>query len=142
MARRGQFQPGNRIGKTWQPGQSGNPTGLSALHRQWREAYANALVSTGSANGGLEVAAQNCARLVWKAAIAGESWATLHLVEVLGGPETSKIRLEVGRGQDEIDFSRLSDAELETLERILESARQPAQALADGAVPTEFEKVP
>jgi hypothetical protein len=81
------------------------------------------------------------AALLWASAREREPWAVQLILQRIA-PETSKVRLEVARGQDEIDFTRLTDAELTDLERILESARQPAAALAGGAVPAEFEKVP
>jgi len=92
----GRFGPGNKFGKTFAPGQSGNPYGLRALQREWREAYAAALISVGSAGGGLQAAAENAAKIVWKAAVGGEAWAALHLVEVLGGGRPAGFTMMAG----------------------------------------------
>jgi hypothetical protein len=51
-------------------------------------------------------------------------------------PQESKFKLEVSRGQDEVDFSRLTDAELEAVERILERAR-PIETIEGGEVPSQ-----
>jgi hypothetical protein len=125
------FKPGNP--QRWQPGQCGNPEGVSRARAEFERAFYQALMQQGSPD--------EAAGLLWASARDREPWAVQLLLQRIA-PETSKVRLEVARGQDEIDFTRLSDAQLADLERILESARQPAQALASGAVPAEFEKVP
>jgi hypothetical protein len=124
------FKPGQG---RWIKGQSGNPTGVPKARLEFERAFYQALMEQGSPD--------EAASLLWASAREREPWAVQLLLQRIA-PETSKVRLEVARGQDEIDFSRLSDAELATLERILESARQPAEALAGGAMPAKFEKVP
>jgi hypothetical protein len=57
----------------WQPGQSGNPTGRPAALVEFEARYAEALVNEGSA--------EELARMIWKAARKGESWAVLKLSE-------------------------------------------------------------
>jgi hypothetical protein len=98
----------------------------------FERAFYQALMQQGSPD--------EAAALLWASARKHEPWAVQLLLQRIA-PETSKVRLEIARGQDEIDFTRLTDAELADLERILESARQPARALAGGAVPPELEKV-
>jgi hypothetical protein len=125
------FKPGNP--QRWQPGQCGNPAGVPKARADFERAFYQALMQQGSPD--------EAAALLWTSARKHEPWAVQLLLQRIA-PETSKVRLEVARGQDEIDFTRLTDAELAELERILESARQPAPVLAGGAVPTEFAKVP
>ena len=116
------FKPGNP--QRWQPGQGGNPAGMPQARVEFERAFYEALMRQGSPD--------EAAALLWASAREREPWAVQLLLQRIA-PETSKVRLEVAR--DEIDFSRLSDDDLTTLERILEGALKPAEALADGAIP-------
>jgi len=44
----------------------------------------------------LQAAAENAAKIVWKAAVGGEAWAALHLVEVLGGGRPAGFTMMAG----------------------------------------------
>lgn len=122
------FVKGHRYG--FQPGQSGNPSGVSKARRLFEEEFYHQLLNRGTP--------ERAAQLLWEAAEAREPWALQLLLQRIA-PESSKVKLEVSRGQDEIDFSKLSDTDLEALERILERAR-PITAIEGGtgtAQPTD-----
>jgi hypothetical protein len=111
----GSFKPGDlRIRPQWRPGQSGNPLGRSKRRRQFDEALADTMATDHP-----EEAAQELADIVWAAARKGESWAVQLLFQRLS-PQPLNVRMEVERRQDEIDFSKFTDAELEQFGRILE----------------------
>lgn len=116
-------------GHPWrfQPGQSGNPAGIPQRRREFEQSFYAALMGQG--------APEEAARLLWESARKKEPWAVQLLLQRIA-PESSKVKLEVSRGQDEIDFSRLTDAELEAMERILERAR-PVAALEGGEIAAE-----
>jgi len=108
----------------FQPGQSGNPAGVPQRRAEFERSFYEALMGHGSAD--------EAARLLWECARTKEPWAVQLLLQRVA-PQESKFKLEVTRGQDEIDFARLSDDEIEIMERILERAR-PAAALESGEV--------
>lgn len=116
------FQPGNRY--RWQPGQSGNPSGIARSRLQFEEAFYASLIELGTAEEG--------AALLWECARQREPWALQALLQRLA-PETKQIKLTQG-GDDEtaIDYSRLSDAEIDELEKLLERARIPPASSAIG----------
>jgi hypothetical protein len=114
------------------PGVSGNPLGMSKRRAQFEAAFYDALMSRGNPD--------EAAKLLWECARGKEPWA-MQLLLARIAPEPNKFKVEVTRGQDEIvDFSRLSDSELEVLERILERAR-PVAAIEGRALPTELADV-
>lgn len=120
------FTEGNTFGKRWQPGESGNPRGISALQREWRLTYANALITIGARDtGSLAEAATNVAKIVWAAALKHEAWAVRELVEAIGGARALQIKMELTRGQDEPDYdlSKLTDAELDLFIELAARAR-------------------
>jgi hypothetical protein len=65
------FKPGHQY--RWQPGQSGNPSGLPAALVAFQEAFAAALAGEGTP--------EELAQMIWAAARKGESWAVLKLAE-------------------------------------------------------------
>ncbi|MGD0869472.1 MAG: hypothetical protein ABSB88_07980 [Bryobacteraceae bacterium] len=112
-------------GHPWRfpPGQSGNPAGTSKRRVEFERLFYEALMGIGNPD--------EAARLLWESARAKEPWAVQMLLDRIA-PKDTKLRLEVSRGQDEVDFSRLTDAELEVMERILERAR-PVETIEGGA---------
>ena len=120
-----QRKPGNPW--RFQPGASGNPAGTSKRRAEFERAFYEALMGQGTPD--------EAAKLLWSAARSKEPWAVQLLLQRLA-PQESKFKLEVSRGQDEVDFSRLTDAELEAVERILERAR-PIETIEGGEVPSQ-----
>ena len=118
-----QFNPGNCFG--FQPGQSGNPRGVSETRDRFRAAYVVALAGGG---GDAEVAAraQELADLAWSAARKGEAWAYAEIRGQLA-PLIAAAELRIGRTEpdDGIDFGKLSDEQLAQLAAILETAGHP-----------------
>ena len=108
-----QFKPGNRF--RFQPGQSGNPVGVSKLQQAFGNLLADCLAGKGTPD--------ELAELVWKAARDREPWAIQLLFSRLA-PEIKALRL-VHSTEDkdgQFDFTRLSDAELGQMEGLLERA--------------------
>lgn len=103
-------------------GVTGNPAGVPARRAQFEKLFYDALMGQGSPD--------EAARLLWECARKKEPWALQCLLQRLA-PESSKVRLEVTRGQDEIDFTRLTDDELRAVEQILDRAR-PVTAIESG----------
>jgi hypothetical protein len=112
-----QLKPGHKY--RYPPGVSGNPAGTSKARAEFERLFYAALMGQGKPD--------EAARLLWAAARKKEPWAVQLLLQKIA-PDSSKLKLEVTRGQDEIDFTKLNDAEIEQLERILERAR-PAAAI-------------
>lgn len=116
MKPNGRFKPGvsgNQSAK-WKPGQSGNPAGKSNQRLRFEEAFNEALIT----QGGPEEAAE----LLWASARAKEPWAIQELCRRFA-PESRSLRLvhEVDR-DDGIDYSKLTDVQLQQLAAILASA--------------------
>ena len=109
------FKPGNP--HRWQPGQSGNPAGIAHNRLKFEESFYAALLGLGSA--------EEVASLLWEAARKREPWAIQALLQRLA-PEAKQIRVTHGV-QDEptIDYTRLSDEDLETIQQILERVMVP-----------------
>lgn len=104
-------------GGLWKPGQSGNAAGKSKLRIQFQTMFANALLTDDP-----EAASRELSTIVWEAARKHEAWAvTLLYSRIL--PTDFNVR--ISRGEDEpeqIDYSRLTDEEIRTLEALLERA--------------------
>jgi len=122
------FQPGNKFGPRFQPGQSGNPAGIPASRRQFEQTFYAALVGEGSP--------EEAARLLWQCARAKEPWAVQLLLQRLA-PQESTIRLRHEVEDGGTDWAKLTDGELETIERILERANGAAAQLESGESETE-----
>ena len=130
------FSEGNKLGQVWRPGQSGNPRGISHLQREWRLAYANALIAIGAKETGtVEEAAAVVARIVWGAALRHEAWAVHELVEAVGGPRALRLEIERVPDDEKFDPTRLSDKQLEELTRLLELAGGQLPAIESGEKP-------
>jgi hypothetical protein len=106
------FKPGNP--HRWQPGQSGNPAGIAHSRLKFEESFYAALLERGSA--------EDVASLLWESVRNREPWAVQALLQRLV-PEAKQIKVTHGL-QDEptIDYSRLSDEDLDAIEKIHERA--------------------
>jgi len=109
------FQPGNR--HRWQPGQSGNPAGIARSRLEFEQSFYTALLDHGSA--------EEVASLLWESVRKREPWAIQAILPRLA-PEAKQINVTHGL-QDEptIDYSQLSDEELDQLRRLLTKAATP-----------------
>jgi hypothetical protein len=120
-----QFAPGNP--HRWQPGVSGNPVGLSLTRLQFEQAFHATLLAEGSP--------EEAAQLLWKAARQGEAWAIQNLCQRFA-PQTPSLRLIQEVDDDRLDYSKLSDQQLEQLDAILEQAGVEPPALESREGPT------
>jgi hypothetical protein len=113
------FRPGvsgNQAAK-WKPGQSGNPAGTSRRRVQFEAAFNQALITAGSP--------EEAAQLLWEAARAKEPWAIQELCRRFA-PPTQSLHLIQEEDEDELDYSKLTDEQLQQLDTILQQAgRQP-----------------
>jgi hypothetical protein len=112
------FAKGNKHGRKFPAGQSGNPGGLPQARRAFEDAFYEALISLGSPT--------EAAGLLWDAARKHEPWAVTLLLSRLA-PETPGVRLAADPA-DALDFSAFTDQELEWFGRIVERIKQPAVA--------------
>ena len=116
------FKPGNPY--RWTPGQSGNPSGIARSRLKFEEAFYTALIEQG--------APLEAASLLWECARAREPWAVQALLQRLA-PETQRIKLtHEEENETGIDYSRLSDAEIEQLENLLGRATTPVAPTEGG----------
>jgi len=117
-----QFKPGNS--HRWQKGYSGNPAGIARSRLQFEENFYTALLERGSAD--------EAASLLWDSARKREPWAIQALLQRLA-PEAKQINVTHGiQDETNIDYSRLSAEELDSLEHMLEHATVPISAGEDG----------
>ncbi len=125
------FVPGHRLG--FQPGQSGNPSGVSKARRLFEEEFYHALLNRGTP--------ERAAQLLWEAAEAKEPWAVQMLLDRLA-PKDSKLRVEVSKADEESRFDprKLSPEQLDELIRLMEIAGNEPTAIEGGtgtAQPTD-----
>jgi len=113
-------------GHPWrfQPGVSGNPAGTSKLRAEFEQEFYRCLIGHGDP--------AEAAALLWKAARAGEAWGVQMLLDRLA-PKDTKLRLEVHKDDDAIDYSKLTDEQLRQLESILEAVQPLAIEGGEGA---------
>lgn len=114
------FKPGrsgNEAAK-WKPGQSGNPIGKSKRRTQFEEAFADALITDGSP--------EEAAHLLWEAARSKEPWAIQEVCRRFS-PQPQSLHLIHEVDNDELDYTRLTDDQIQQLDAILERA-QPSSA--------------
>jgi hypothetical protein len=116
------FKAGNKY--RWQTGQSGNPAGLARSRLRFEECFYASLIEQG--------AAEEAASLLWESARKREPWAVQALLQRLA-PETKQIRLTQGVDDEPtVDYTRLSEEELDQLEGLLERAKIPAGTSENG----------
>lgn len=106
-----QFKPGNP--HRWLPGVSGNPAGIPQTRVNFERAFNAALLSQGSP--------EEAAQLLWEAARNGEAWAIQNLCQRFA-PQTHSLRLVHEVNNDGIDYSKLTDEQLQQIDTILEQA--------------------
>jgi hypothetical protein len=124
------FKPGTsgNPDTKWRPGQSGNPAGKSKVRLQFEENFNQALISQGSP--------EEAAQLLWEAARKGEAWAIQELCRRFS-PEPHSLRLIHEADNDEPDYSKLTDQELEQLEAILRGAQAQPDTRPGGTSQTQ-----
>ena len=110
-------------GGVWQKGQSGNPAGMSKLRIQFQRMFADALLTDEP-----EKASRELSTIVWEAARKHEAWAVTLLYSKIV-PADFNVRISRGEDEpDQLDYSKLTDEEIRTLEALLERATgAPAQ---------------
>jgi hypothetical protein len=124
------FEPGvsgNEATK-WRPGHSGNPSGKSKVRQEFEEYFNHALATQGSP--------EEAAQLLWEAARKGEAWAIQELCRRFA-PETNSLRLVHEVDNDGIDYTKLTDEQIQQLEAILGRPQTEPAAVADGEGQTE-----
>ena len=107
------FKPGrsgNEAAK-WKAGQSGNPAGKSKRRTQFEEAFNEALISEGGP--------EEAARLLWEAARSKEPWAIQELCRRFS-PQPQSLHLIHEVDDDELDYSKLTDEQIQQLDAIFE----------------------
>jgi hypothetical protein len=122
-----QFKAGNP--HRWGPGVSGNAAGKSKYRAQFEEGFNEALITEGSP--------EEAARLLWEAARAKEPWAIQNLCQRFA-PQTQSLKLTHEVNNDSIDYSKLTNEQLQQLDSLLEQAslQPPAPKGGDGTSPT------
>ncbi len=105
------FKPGNA--HRWAPGASGNPAGKSRRRIQFEEAFLQALITEGSP--------EEAAKLLWEAARSKEPWAIQELCRRFA-PQTQSLHLIHEVDDDKVDYSKLTDEQIQQLDAILEQA--------------------
>jgi hypothetical protein len=108
----GRFLPAHSIGINTRWRISGNPAGNPRARREFEQAFYAALMGEGTPD--------EAAKLLWESARKHEPWAVQLLLQRLA-PHTPSLRLvhETREDEDGIDYSRLTDEQLEQLESIL-----------------------
>ena len=126
MKRNGtKFKPGvsgNPAAK-WRPGQSGNPSGKSKLRLEFEDSFNDALITQGSP--------EEAARLLWEAAREREPWAIQELCRRFA-PEQHSLRLVHEVDDDEIDYTKFTDQQIQELEALLARAKVNPVAITGG----------
>jgi hypothetical protein len=120
------FQKGNRHGRKYRPGESGNPSGQPRSRIEFERAFYDALISNGSP--------EEAAGLLWEAARDHQPWAVLGLLQRLA-PETQRLQVGVD-STDGLDFSRLTEEEFAYVSRIIERLAS-TEAAADAGLLTD-----
>ena len=114
----GKFLPGASANPAtmWKPGQEGGGRSRSKLRRAFEEKFFDALTDTGSP--------EEAAELLWRAARKSEPWALTLLLSKIA-PTPAEIHLRHSREENDerqLDYTKLTDAELDQLGKLLEKA--------------------
>jgi hypothetical protein len=115
-----QFKAGNP--HRWVPGVSGNAAGKSKYRTQFEEAFNEALITQGSP--------EEAAQLLWQAAREKEAWAIQNVCQRFA-PQTQSLKLTHEVQKDEIDYTQLTNEQLEQLDSLLEQA-SPQSGTSEG----------
>src|SRR6266700_3550764 len=118
------FKPGNP--RRWVSGVSGNPTGKSKGRGRFEEAFNEALITEGSP--------EEAAKLLWEAARAKEPWAIQSICQRFA-PQAQSLRLVHEVNDDGIDYSKLTDEQIDQLNAIMEQAGVRPLAVEGGEGP-------
>jgi hypothetical protein len=123
---RTQFQPGNRY--RFPRVTSGNLAGVTATQAEFNHLLAEAMRDPARL--------QKALAALDKSLDAGEAWAAQWWLNRVmpAQPVSLKLSREVDDG---IDWSKLTDAEIEQMERILERASKPVAEIESGEGPAE-----
>ena len=121
-----QFKKGNP--HRWPRGVSGNPTGLSKTRQEFERIFNQALIEDGSP--------EEAAQLLWAAARKGEPWAIQALCQRFA-PETHSLRILQEENDEKIDYSKLTDEELEQLDALVQRASDRAAIDQGGESPSQ-----
>jgi hypothetical protein len=106
-----------------------DPSGIARSRLRFEEAFYTALIEQG--------APLEAASLLWECARAHEPWAVQALLQRLA-PEAQRITLtQEEQNETQVDYTRLSDAEIAQLEDLLGRAAYPVTQIAGGEGPTQ-----
>jgi len=136
MTKTNQFQPGKsgnpatsfKAGnpQRWVSGVSGNPSGKSKHRAYFEDAFNEALITEGSP--------EEAAKLLWEAARAKEPWAIQSICQRFA-PQAQSLRLVHEVNDDGIDYSKLTDEQIDQLNAIMELAADQPLAIEGGEGP-------
>jgi len=123
------FKPGvsGNESTKWKTGQSGNPAGVSKLRVDFERTFTETLITAGSA--------EEAAQLLWAAARNKEPWAIQELCRRFA-PETRSLRLVHEVDNEAIDYTKLTDQQIEQIDAILERAIAKPPKPEGGESPT------
>lgn len=107
---------------------SGNVSGKSKYRAQFEELFNEALISIGSP--------REAAQLLWEAARAKEPWAIQSVCQRFA-PQTQTLKLSHEVNHDGLNYSKLTDEQLEQLDSLLELAglKPPSPEGGEGPPP-------
>jgi hypothetical protein len=121
------FKEGNH--HRWPTGVSGNPAGKSRHRARFEEAFNEALIT--------EATPDEAAKLLWASARNNEPWAIQAICQRFA-PQQQSLRLVHEVDHDGIDYTKLTNEQLEQLEAIFEqtTVEPPAPEGGDSPAPT------
>jgi hypothetical protein len=128
MKRDTRFKPGISGNETakWKPGQSGNLAGKSKQRVQFEDAFNEALITHGSP--------EEAAELLWQAARGKEPWAIQELCRRFA-PQTQSLHMVHEVDDGKLEYTKLSNEQIQQLEAILEQAGDQSLSSEGGESP-------